>query len=354
MAGAAPDRSAVPEWCASTTHDGEPPRISVVVPTFGRVGNWPELLDAFETQSTGLEDFELVVVDDHSPDGTWALLQAAAARTQLRLLALRLPANMGSGAARSAALPWCRAPVVAFTDDDCLPAASWLEHLVAPFSVPAAGQSSGLVVQGRTVPRPEELKDGGPWGRTLWVLRPTWLFETCNIAYRKADLQAVGGFPSRHGTPVVASGRQVGEDALAGWGVVEGGATLVFVSRAVVHHRVLPATYWQWLADHKGREVFPALAARSRLARRAFWCRWFLSSRSAAMAGAVAGLAGAVLSGRRWVAAGALPWVILALPEAAARPGRHQGVRLLQLALADAVGLAATAVASVRHRAVVL
>jgi len=342
--------------CASPAYPGTvPPALSVVVPTFGRVRNWPELISALESQTLSVEHFEVVVVDDCSPDETWQLLVETATRTPLRLVAVRLSENVGSGAARTRALAWCRAAVVAFTDDDCLPSAQWLERLEEPFARRRLDRGSGLVVQGRTIPRPEEIDAGGPWGRTLWVLRPTWLFETCNIAYRKADLEAAGGFPSRGSTPAVPSGRQVGEDALAGWRVVEQGAELVFVADAVVYHRVVPENYWSWLGDHRGRAVFPALAAISPLARRAFWGRWFLSSRSAAMVLAVVATLGARVWRRPGLAvAGVLPWVLLALPEAGARGGRHPALRLSQLAMGDLVGLWATAWASVRNRALVL
>jgi glycosyltransferase involved in cell wall biosynthesis len=343
------------ERCWSPAHPGgADPEVSVVVATFERAGLWPELVRALESQTLGTERFEVVVVDDRSSDATWRTLEEVAAHTTLRLLCLRLPANVGSGAARNAGLARCRAPVVAFTDDDCVPHPTWLERLTLPLRAAPGQGAPALVVQGRTVPEPAGAPGAGTWARTLWVTRPTWLFETCNIAYRCTDLRGVGGFPSRSETPPGPSGKQVGEDAVTGWKVVERGAQLVFEVDALVHHRVVPATFGQWLWDLRGRSVFPALAARHALARRAFWSRWFVSPRSAATALAVSAGALWLVSARRGWAVAVLPWVVAALPEARRRPGRPVVVRLGQLALGDLVALGVTARASLRHRRLVL
>lgn len=325
-----------------------------MVATYERSSVWPELISALEAQTLSPARFEVVVIDDASRDDTWEALQKIAARTSLRLQCLRAEVNVGSGAARTCGLDRCRAPVVAFTDDDCLPTPTWLERLCAPLLTGVEEVRPALVVQGRTMPVPEESAKAGGWDRTIWVLRPTWLFETCNIAYRMCDLTAVGGFPGRTDTPPNPSGKQVAEDALAGWKVIEHGAALVFEPGAVVHHRVEPSTYTVWLRDIRGRAVFPALAGAHPLARRAFWGRWFLSSRSAATVLAVAAGVLWLVTGRRSWLAGLLPWVVSALPEARHRPGRPLVVRLAQLALGDLVGLAATSQASLRHRRLVL
>lgn len=311
------------------------------------------LLRALEAQDFGHRRFEVVVVDDASPDGTWAVANEAAGHTPLRLAAIRLGANAGAGTARTIGTAHARGAVVAFTDDDCLPTSTWLSRLTASLLDAGEGLPS-LVVQGRTIPWPDDAEEAGPWARTVWVLKPTWLFETCNIAYRRFDLERAGGFVGWDRAPRSPTGRPTGEDALLGWDVVAGGAALVFEPEALVHHRNFPATYRQWLAEQRGREVFPALAARSPYARRAFWGRWFLAPRSAATLLAVLAVAGVLTRGRARHLLGVVPWVALALPEARARRGRHPVVRLVQLALIDLAGLRATLRASVTQRTVVL
>jgi glycosyltransferase involved in cell wall biosynthesis len=333
---------------------GAPPEVSVVVSSYGRAGFLAGLLEALEAQELGVEKFEVVLVDNGSPDGTWAALQGALSRTGIRLLAVRLDRNAGAGGGRDAGLELARGTVVAFTDDDCLPAPGWLAALTGPLLGP---DQAPTVVQGRTLPWPEDGPACGPWARTVWVEEPTWLFETCNIAYRRADLLGAGGFAGAGEAPRGATGRAFGEDALLGWAVVGAGATLVFQPGALVHHRHLPASYPQWLGELRGRGGFPALVGRSPFGRRALWHRFFLAPRTAATDLALVGLTLGLRRGRRgrrvWLLA-LLPWLVLALPEARGRTGRRLPVRLAQLALGDLVGQAWLAAGSVRHRTVVL
>lgn len=338
---------------ASYEAPGEP-EVSVVVSTRGRAGFLPGLLAALAAQTLGPGGFEVVVVDDGSPDDTWEVLGRLCAATPLRLCGLRLAESAGQGPGRNTGVAHARAPVVAFTDDDCLPAPGWLAALTAPLLGAGLREPPPVVVQGRTVPWPDDAAEVGPWFRSVWVLGPTWLFETCNIAYRRSDLVTAGGFPSRGQAPSDRSGKLVGEDALLGWRVVERGGELAFSDGALVHHRHLPASYREWLVSQRGKAAFPLLAARSVLARRAFWHRWFLARRTAAFDLAVLGAVVSASTHRaRWTLAVA-PWLVTALADAAHRPGRHRAVRLAQVGLGDLVGLVSLAAGSVRARTLVL
>ncbi len=295
--------------------------------------------------------FEVVVVDDGSTDGTWSALEALAGTTTLRLRGLRLGRSVGQGPARNVGVRVAQGETVAFTDDDCIPERSWLRSLTEPLN--GGENAPHAVVQGRTEGWPEDDRHG-PWARTVWVLRPTWLFETCNIAYRRRDVELAGGFPGRDEVPSGPDGKLVGEDAILGWRVVERGAQLRFEPGALVHHRHLPATYPEWLRDQRGRGAFPGLVRRSDVAHRALWHRIFLAPRTAAYDLALASLCLSVATRRRGWLLGTVPWAWLALPEAADRSGRHPLIRLAQLALGDSVGAAAMARASWRERRLVL
>ena len=353
LSAAAPSGGVAEERTSATWSEDCPPSLSVVVSTYGRAGFLPTLFASLEAQTVPLASFELIVVDDASTDSTWEVLGDLVAATALPARALRLARNAGQGAGRNVGLALARGEVVAFTDDDCLPSSRWLERLTAPFTS-ALGALPAVVAQGQTEAWPNDADVAGGWARTVWVLHPTWLFETCNVAYRRADLLDVGGFPTGDDAPVGPHGRIVGEDAIAGWRVVENGAELVFVPEALVHHRHLPATYVDWLAEQRGRGCFPGLVDRSPLGRRALWRSWFLAPRSAAFDVAIVALVGALCSRRvRWLV-GIVPWVVLALPEARSRRGRPAAVRLVQLFAGDSVGAAALVSASIRSRSVVL
>jgi len=255
---------------------------------------------------------------------------------------------------------------VAFTDDDCLPTPGWLANLTEPLRQ-KGHNAPCLIVQGRTVPlpaanQPSSDTDGqpslsyalGPWARSVWVLGPTWLFETCNIAYRHVDLEEVGRFPSGAGAVKGAPGRAFGEDAILGWRVLDRGAELVFAPEALVHHRLLPCSYWQWLLEQYGKRGFPALISQNPAMRRALWKRIFLARRTAAFDLALAACGCSLMTRKaRWLL-GCLPWIWLALPEAADRHGRNPGIRLIQLAIGDLVGMAGLATGSLKQRQLVL
>jgi glycosyltransferase involved in cell wall biosynthesis len=330
---------------------GPDPSVSVVVATRDRAPFLPDLLAALAGQTMDPGRFEVVVVDDGSCDGTWPALVALAEASTLRCRGLRLGHSVGQGPARNVGVRAARGDVVAFTDDDCIPEPSWLRALTEPLD--GGDNAPHVVVQGRTEGWPDD-DHHGPWARTVWVLRPSWLFETCNVAYRRRDVEHAGGFPGRDDAPSGPDGKLVGEDAILGWRVMERGAQLRFEPEALVRHRHLPATYAEWLRDQRGRGAFPGLVRRSDVARRALWHHVFLAPRTAAYDLAFVSLCLAAATRRRRWLWGLAPWMWLALPEAADRGGRHPVLRLAQLALGDTVGAAATAQASWRARYLVL
>ncbi|MER6161061.1 CDP-glycerol glycerophosphotransferase family protein [Streptomyces sp. NPDC001868] len=91
------------------------PRFSVIVPVFEVRGFLRECLDSVLEQS--YRDLEVIAVDDCSPDGGGAILDAYAARDP-RVRVLHLPANVGPGRARNAGLPYAAGDFVLFLDGD--------------------------------------------------------------------------------------------------------------------------------------------------------------------------------------------------------------------------------------------
>ena len=86
-------------------------RVSVVVPTFNRAWALAGAVDSVLAQTSS--DFELIVVDDGSTDGTEALL--AAYGNRIRVLC---QSNAGVSAARNAGIVAARGELIAFLDSD--------------------------------------------------------------------------------------------------------------------------------------------------------------------------------------------------------------------------------------------
>jgi glycosyltransferase involved in cell wall biosynthesis len=318
---------------------GAAPALSVVVSTHSRATYLTGMLDALEQQTD--DDFEVVVADNGSTDGTWEALVARCAGTPLRLAALRLDPHDGPAVPRNTAVTVTRAPWLAFTDDDCLPAPGWV---AAIRRVAAPGVT---VVQGRTEPEPGGW--GGPWGRTLHVPAASGLYETANLACPRDAFEQAGGFPAER----LLTGRAFGEDVLLGARLARAGSVRP-APEALVHHRVIPGTYRQFLSERSRLEGFPTLTRHVPELRERFLGGVFLSRRTMLTDVGVAGLVTAAAVRHPAPALTALPWLVHSWRAAARRPGRPRPVRAAQLAVADVVGLVALVRGSVRARRLVL
>jgi len=236
------------------------PIVSVVVATHGRAGLLPRLVHAIEQQS-GCGSIELVIVDDASPDTTWAQLERLRGDATIPLQIHRLPQNRGPATARNIGWRAASARLIAFTDDDCTPSPDWLAAIVA-------GLGTHAIVQGRTLPDPAQDANRGPFSHTMHVKGENGLYATCNIGYRREVLERVGGFDESFRWPY-------GEDIDLAWRAKEAGATTAFVRDAVVHHDIRPASVKAHLRDLRRRSGIVQVvrshpALRSRFPQRLF------------------------------------------------------------------------------------
>jgi len=95
---------------------GDGPRVSVVIPTFGKADLLAVTLAALDAQTYARELLEVVVVDDCSTDRTGEMLASFTAGFALRRL--RHETNRGRAAARNTAVRAAAGALVVFLDDD--------------------------------------------------------------------------------------------------------------------------------------------------------------------------------------------------------------------------------------------
>lgn len=317
---------------------GGDPDVAVVVSTRDRADRLPALLAALAAQSIAGRA-EVVIVDNGSVDATSELL-AERSRGDDRMRVLTRDRGRGPGPARDEGWRATRAPLVAFTDDDCEPEPDWLERLLE-----RAGETGAEVLQGRTLPLAREGHLLGPLARTQRIESPSLWFATCNVLYPRAALERVGGFSDRFGDTVG------GEDTDLAWRVIESGGSVAFAPDAVVRHGVEPLSPRAMLAlALRWSDAMAVLRLHPRLRREALQLGIFWKTSHRDLAAAAVGLA---------LARAFPPALLLALPYARNLRARCRALDASPgwaawLVTCDLVETYAAARGGIRHRVLVL
>ena len=121
----------------------EAPFFSIVITTFRRPRQIVECLHSLEFLDYPRSRYEVIVVDDGSPEPLDAIISSF--RASLPLTLLRQP-NGGPASGRNTGARHARGRYLAFTDDDCQPAPDWLKRLEACLLA-----DPDIMVGGRTV-----------------------------------------------------------------------------------------------------------------------------------------------------------------------------------------------------------
>lgn len=227
------------------------PLVSVVVPTYRRAASLDRLLAGLARQR-GAPSFEVLVVDNDPARSARAVVVAWARRGLMIPEPDLAESTPGAAAARNTGLRRARAPIVAFLDDDVVPAPDWLAGIYEPLATGRAGVSAGRVVLDPGVPRPRWLDETGLGGYLAGhdlgprerPLGPADILLTANAAFRTADLRAVGGFDAALGP----RGRchLVCDDVAALRAVRARGAAAVYSPATVVHELPMERLRVSW------------------------------------------------------------------------------------------------------------
>ena len=211
------------------------PRVSVVVCVYNAESTLRDTLDGLGRLD--YPNFETIVIDDGSTDGTAAI----AAEFPVRLIRTE---NRGLSAARNLGLAEATGQIVAYIDGDAWPDPDWLTYLAHSFT-----QGGWVGVGGPNLPPPGDgpiaacvaNAPGGPV-HVLLSDREAEHIPGCNMAFWRSALEEVGGFDPRF--------RAAGDDVDLCWRLQEKGWKLGYNAAAVVwhHHRNSARAYWrqQW------------------------------------------------------------------------------------------------------------
>ncbi len=201
--------------------DGPLPRIAVLVAARNEEARLPRCLDALLAQDYPADRLDIFVADDHSTDGTAAVVERYRRRTAAAVPASddfedeapHLPAVhavavpdaydhlRGKALAVHSAIEACDHDLLLVTDADCAPPPEWARGLVAYFDDPDLG-----MVCGQTY-----IETHGDWLSELQALDWAYLLAISsvlvesgrpltamgnNMAFRRTVYEAVGGYPA--------------------------------------------------------------------------------------------------------------------------------------------------------------
>jgi len=172
------------------------PDLSIVMATRNRASQLAKTLESFREIRTA-RTWELLVVDNASTDSTPAVV--AATRASAPCIPLRID-TAGLCRAQNAALAYARAPIVAFTDDDCYPQHDFVDRVLDAFIDPRVAFVGGRVllhdptdlpITIQTRETPMDLPPGTPIDAGF--------IHGANLAFRRDALEQLGGFDERLG-----------------------------------------------------------------------------------------------------------------------------------------------------------
>jgi GT2 family glycosyltransferase len=221
-----------------------PGRVSVAILSWNGRQHLETCLEALAGQDDPGAEWEILVLDNGSTDGTAAWLRGCAGRWP-RVRCIESAVNLGFCAGNNRLVAAAAGDAVAFLNNDTRPCRGWLAALVAAL---AAAPPDVAAVSGRIVDWAGERLDFGRGVMTfdghafqLDFRRPLAaaripaageeLLFACggNMLIRRASFLAAGGFDESYFAYL--------EDVDLGWRLWSGGERITFVPGAVVHHR---------------------------------------------------------------------------------------------------------------------
>lgn len=285
------------------------PTMSVVIATWRRPQMLQCCLEGLRAQTLDARRLELVVADDGPDDATRAVVEAfAATAPQWRVRYVPVRDTQGPAAARNRGWQAASGGVIAFTDDDTIPAPTWLAEGWNAMTAADGGPPPDAVTGSVRMPLPARPTD---YERDASGLTRAE-FVTANCFVRRTMLERIGGFDERFRLAWR-------EDSDLQFRILDAGGRIVRAPRALIHHPVRPARWGVSVAQQR-KVFYDALLYKKHPQRYRSRIRpvppWHYYGMGAAV---VVALAALVMHVPALAGAAALVWAALTLRFAAVR-----------------------------------
>lgn len=199
---------------------------SIVVPTYNRLSQLKLALQSIFNQD--LDDYEVIVVDDGSTDGTEQYLKSLA-KPKLKLICQN---NKGPAAARNAGIRLAQGKYIVFTDDDCTIPLNWLSSFKKVFESNEVDIIGGAV---RNSNKKNIYSEVSQHITNYFVMylnqegKSSPFLTSNNIAYQADVLKKSGGFDERFK-------KAGGEERALNWKILSTGGKSVYAPDILVDH----------------------------------------------------------------------------------------------------------------------
>ncbi|WP_292490768.1 glycosyltransferase family 2 protein [Methanoculleus sp. 10] len=223
--------------------------LSVIIPTRNRSSLLEKAIQSLIAQTYSSDDFEVIIIDNGSTDGTKDIVESYKAKIPHLIYAYETSPGLHVG--RHAGLRIARGDILVYADDDIEAFPTWLEGIAESFEDPSVA-----LVGGNNLPRYETSPP--PWVELLWSstsfgrangmysildfgsaiqeISPYYVWG-CNFSIRKEVLLKVGGFHPDGMPDEFLRYRGDGESAIS-QAVLNTGYKTVFNPKASVYHFV--------------------------------------------------------------------------------------------------------------------
>jgi len=200
--------------------------VSIVVPFYNARNTLKGLLLSLLSQDFPKDNYEIVLVDDATTDGSREIVEDFIKESPVRIRLLSSNKHKGCFSARNLGITASEGEIIAFTDADVIADKKWLRCLVNSLlkDESLAGVCGRVAIDDILI-YPVLIAPSEAVGITSHGQR----FGTCNIAYRKQILSIVGGFDERFDP------RYRGDSDL-GIRIIKAGFKIAYEPKAVIHH----------------------------------------------------------------------------------------------------------------------